>query len=93
LGGGGKDGLNLQEAQLDGGWGQLLPLEQWPNYQYLSKNLPTIQHLLIDKVDIIGISNYAAAPADVQPYHIESAIRKLDAELCALHICLSSWRS
>jgi hypothetical protein len=81
-------------AHLDGGWGPLLPFHKWPNHKHLRNNLHTIQNLLNDKVDIIGISNYAVAPAtNVQPVHLESAIKKLDAELQVLGIKLKSWRS
>lgn len=80
-------------AHLDGGLGQLLPLAKWPNSQYLAKNMAAIRQLFLQKVDIIGISNYASAPVDVQPSHMESAIAKLDAELKALGLPLRPWRA
>jgi hypothetical protein len=45
-------------APLDGGWGPVLPFEQWPNYEEAKKNLPAIRQLL-EAADFLGVSNYA----------------------------------
>eukprot|EP00878_Enallax_costatus_P023723 GHUV01025260.1.p1 GENE.GHUV01025260.1~~GHUV01025260.1.p1 ORF type:complete len:363 (+),score=80.93 GHUV01025260.1:1282-2370(+) len=45
-------------AAYDGGWGPLLPLELWPNYDEAKKNLPDIRAFL-QASDFFGVSNYA----------------------------------
>lgn len=45
-------------AAYDGGWGPVLPFEQWPNYQEAKKNLPAIRSFL-QASDFLGVSNYA----------------------------------
>lgn len=45
-------------AAYDGGWGPVLPFEQWPNYAEAKKNLPAIRKLL-EASDFLGVSNYA----------------------------------
>ena len=37
----------------DGGWGPLLPFDQWPEHERLAKALPDIQKLL-NSVDVLG---------------------------------------
>jgi hypothetical protein len=45
-------------AAYDGGWGPVLPFEQWPNYKQAKANLPDIKALL-EASDFLGVSNYA----------------------------------
>lgn len=45
-------------APYNGGWGEILPFEQWPNYKEAKENVPDIKKLL-QASDFIGVSNYA----------------------------------
>ncbi|KAF6262006.1 hypothetical protein COO60DRAFT_1625174 [Scenedesmus sp. NREL 46B-D3] len=74
-------------AALDGGWGPVLPFEQWPNYQEAKRNLPAIRQLLAAS-DFLGVSNYARAGdgMNVLPRHIESGVAKVQAEFMAMGI-------
>jgi hypothetical protein len=45
-------------AAYDGGWGPVLPFEQWPNYEEAKRNTPAIKKLL-EASDFFGVSNYA----------------------------------
>jgi hypothetical protein len=45
-------------APYDGGFGPVLPFEQWPNHAEAKSNLPYIKQM-IDASDFIGVSNYA----------------------------------
>lgn len=74
-------------APYDGGWGPLLPFEQWPNYEEAKKNLPAIKALL-EASDFLGVSNYARAGDgnNVTPKHIESGAAKMVAEFEAMGV-------
>lgn len=45
-------------APYDGGFGPVLPFEQWPNYAEAKAAVPDIK-ALIAKSDFMGVSNYA----------------------------------
>jgi hypothetical protein len=45
-------------AAYDGGFGPVLPFEQWPNYAEAKAAVPAIKEL-IAKSDFVGVSNYA----------------------------------
>jgi hypothetical protein len=79
-------------AHLDGGWGPLMLFNQWPNHAILQSKLASIRKLINAQVDVLGISNYAVTPVAVRPEHLESAIKKLDAELRAIGINIRKWR-
>ncbi|KIZ04437.1 hypothetical protein MNEG_3525 [Monoraphidium neglectum] len=74
----------------DGGWGPLLPFDQWPEHERLSKALPAIRRLL-KSVDVLGVSCYARTSADPQPVELESCAVKYDAELSAMGFDLKAW--
>ena len=74
----------------DGGFGALLPFEQWPEHARLAKSLPAIKKLL-NTVDVLGVSCYARTSADPQPVELESCAVKYDAELKAMGFDLHKW--
>jgi len=45
-------------APYDGGFGPVLPFEQWPNYAEAKGNVPAIKELIAQS-DFMGVSNYA----------------------------------
>lgn len=49
---------NTKMAPYDGGFGAVLPFEQWPNYAEAKANVPFIRQLL-EASDFMGVSNYA----------------------------------
>ena len=51
-------------APLDGGFGKVMPFEQWPNYAEAKANIPAIKALLAAS-DFMGVSNYARCVAVV----------------------------
>uniref|UniRef100_A0A383VDD3 Glycoside hydrolase family 42 N-terminal domain-containing protein n=1 Tax=Tetradesmus obliquus TaxID=3088 RepID=A0A383VDD3_TETOB len=70
---------------LDGGYGPLLPYDKWPGVAQLRAVLPDFKRLL-QEAQFIGVSNYARAPADVQPSHMEGSTAKLLAEFAAMGV-------
>jgi hypothetical protein len=45
-------------APYDGGFGEVLPFEQWPNYAEAKAAVPAIKSLIAAS-DFMGVSNYA----------------------------------
>jgi hypothetical protein len=77
-------------APYDGGFGPVLPFEQWPNYEEAKKNTPAIKSLIAAS-DFMGVSNYARAPnPTVTPSDIESSTQKIADELAVLDINLQT---
>lgn len=64
----------------DGGFGPILPFEEWPHHETLKKNVPALNKLF-SEMDFFGVSNYARAGAEPTLSDLESAIRKQNAEL------------
>lgn len=80
------------KCKLDGAFGKLLPLDKWPHAATLKANKPALGKLF-DSVDFFGVSNYARAPEDVKPEHIESSAAKQEAELAILGFNLKAMYS
>jgi hypothetical protein len=76
----------------DGGWGPLLPFEQWPEHARLKAALPDI-HKLLDSVDVLGVSCYARTSAYPKPEELESCADKYSAELKAMAFDLATWNA
>ncbi|KAI8472826.1 MAG: hypothetical protein J3K34DRAFT_519379 [Monoraphidium minutum] len=74
----------------DGGWGPLLPFEQWPEHKRLAKSLPAL-HRLLDSANVLGVSCYARSSADPKPEELESCAVKYAAELSAMGFDLHKW--
>jgi hypothetical protein len=71
-------------------WGPLLPFNQWPEYDRLSKSQAAIVKLL-NSVDVLGVSCYARTSANPQPAELESCAVKYDNELKAMGFDLKKW--
>jgi hypothetical protein len=77
-------------APYDGGFGEVLPFEQWPNYDEAKANVPAIK-ALIAASDFMGVSNYArASNPTVTPSDIESSTQKIADEFTAMGIDLKT---
>lgn len=63
-------------APFSGGWGPVKPIDEWPRAEEIKRQLPAARDLLGKEIDFLGISNYARAPAAVQPADMESAVAK-----------------
>jgi hypothetical protein len=74
----------------DGGWGPLLPFEQWPEHARLKAALPDT-HKLLETVDVLGVSCYSRAGVTPKPEDVETCADKYSAELKAMGFDLKKW--
>jgi len=78
------------DAALSSVWGQLKPLDSWPDSAKLRAGLPDARKLL-QSVDVIGISCYPRVSVNPKAAEIEVCATRVDEELAAMSFDLKRW--